>query len=458
MGFKKIIFLTAAAVCLLLGTDAAAQASDIPDISILVQGYEWGPGVPKIILELSQPAQEIHGEEITVTTAGKPRTVQDVYLCDENGARTDAPSGYAAVELKTTAQESGSPFTYNRSVRMNEWSEAYEVTVSSPAFTIDGMTAPLSLSQDCIDDRICPDTEKFQTRREFRGLYENPATHGQEELTLRTAAYEPEQISGGEKNPLIIWLHGQGEGGRDVDIALLGNEVCALARDEIQSYFTAGSETGSYVLAVQCETYWMDEGDGQNGRGYGASRYTRILMDTIADYVRSNPDIDTNRIYLGGCSNGGYMTVHMLTTYPDYFAAGYPVCEAYAFDMDFGKDAQILKDIPLWFTLSADDAVVDPKAYTLPSYRALLQAGAENAWLSLFRTVNGSDSPGTRYYGHFSWIYVLNNQVTGVQDRERIAASTDSETFGAVPSNTGGGSLAAGEYDNLFAWLNAQSK
>ena len=126
--------------------------------------------------------------------------------------------------------------------------------------------------------------------------------------------------------------------------------------------------------------------------------------------------------------------------------------------MDFGKDAQILKDIPLWFTLSADDAVVDPKAYTLPSYRALLQAGAENAWLSLFQTVNGSDSPGTRYYGHFSWIYVLNNQVTGAQDRERIAASTDSETFGAVSSNTGGGSLAAGEYDNLFAWLNAQSK
>ena len=257
---------------------------------------------------------------------------------------------------------------------------------------------------------------------------------------------------------MIIWLHGQGEGGRDVDIALLGNEVCALAWDEIQSYFTAGSETGSYVLAVQCETYWMDEGDGQNGRGYGASRYTRILMDTIADYVRSNPDIDTNRIYLGGCSNGGYMTVHMLTTYPDYFAAGYPVCEAYAFDMDFGKDAQILKDIPLWFTLSADDAVVDPKAYTLPSYRALLQAGAENAWLSLFRTVNGSDSPGTRYYGHFSWIYVLNNQVTGVQDRGTHCRLHGQRNLKVVPPIPAAVPLPPGEYDNLFAWLNAQSK
>ena len=99
MGFKKIIFLTAAAVCLLLGTGAAAQAADIPDISILVQGYEWG-GVPKIILELSQPAQEIHGEEITVTTAGTPRTVQDVYLCDENGVRTDAPPAMRPLSLR----------------------------------------------------------------------------------------------------------------------------------------------------------------------------------------------------------------------------------------------------------------------------------------------------------------------------------------------------------------------
>ena len=478
MKFRKIM-IPMTACCLLLGSVAtvftknpvrAAQASyrntetkaaseeRISNMSILVQGYEWGPGVPKVILELTKPAQEICAENITVTTAGTPRVVEDIYLCDKDGIQTASPSPYAALELKTTAQESGSPFTYNMSVRMNEWAKNYEVSVSSSTFTIDGSTNSLSVSQDCIDSRICPDTENFQTRKTFTGFYENPFTQAEEELTLRTAAYEPEDISGGEKNPLIIWLHGQGEGGRDVDIALLGNEVCALARDEIQSYFTAGSETGSYVLAVQCETYWMDEGDGRNGRGFGSSRYTEILMDTIADYVRSNPDIDIDRIYLGGCSNGGYMTVHMLAAYPDYFAAGYPVCEAYAFDEDFEKTASVLKDIPLWFTLSADDAVVNPQTYTLPSYRALLHAGAKNAWLSLFQSVNGSDSPGSRYYGHFSWIYVLNNQVTGVQDRERIKASTDNETFGAVPTNNGGGALVAGEYRNLFAWLNAQSK
>jgi hypothetical protein len=61
--------------------------------------------------------------------------------------------------------------------------------------------------------------------------------------------------------------------------------------------------------------------------------------------------------------------------------------------------------------------------------------------------------------GHFAWVYTLNNQVTGVQDKDAIAASADDdETFGAVATNNGGGELTADGYDNIFAWMNAQSK
>ena len=119
---------------------------------------------------------------------------------------------------------------------------------------------------------------------------------------------------------------------------------------------------------------------------------------------------------------------------------------------------EAIKVIPTWFVLSVDDPVVDPKAFALPTYRALVQAGAENSWLSLYESVVGTDSPDATYMGHFSWVYVLNNQVTGVQDKEAIAASTDNETFGTTPTNEGGGTLPAGEYTNLFAWMNAQSK
>ena len=501
MNRKKIIaFLTAG--CLALGmtsmvsfateADATmAEASEeneiVAGISIFVQGYEWGPGVPKIILELQKEASEIIAEDCKVVTAGTERTVKEVYLCGENGEKVEGGSNYVAVEMETTSQVSGSPFTYDMSVMMNKWAETYEVSVECENFTADGTSYKIAVKQDCIANRICPDTERFSNRGSFTGTYMNNFTGEEEEVTLRTAAYEPEDIADGEKNPLVIWLHGQGEGGTDPDIEILGNEVCALAREEIQSYFTAGEEVGSYVLAVQCETYWMDEGDGTNGNGSGVSRYTEILMDTIKDYVESNPDVDPNRIYLGGCSNGGYMTVNMLVNYPDYFAAAYPICEAYAFDeyarnedgtykrneeAGMGTSAfeltgerwmseekvEAIKDIPTWFVLSVDDPVVNPKAFALPTYRALVQAGAENSWLSLYESVVGTDSPDATYMGHFSWVYVLNNQVTGVQDKEAIAASTDNETFGTTPTNEGGGTMTAGEYTNLFAWMNAQSK
>lgn len=466
---------------------AEGASENVVGASIFIQGYEWGPGVPRLMIELQKEVSEVTADDCSVITAGQERIVTDVYVCNEDGDKTEGPSRYIAVEMETTSEVSGSPFLYDMTTLRNQWAEVYPVTVDCPGFTADGAPQPLAIHEDCIEKRICPDTERFNKRDSFTGLYMNRLTGKEEEITLHTAAYEPEILAAGEKNPLLIWLHGQGEGGTDPEIAILGNEVCAPARDEIQSYFSAGEQIGAYVLAVQCETYWMDEGDGTNGNGSGVSRYTEGLMDTIKAYVQSNPDVDPNRVYLGGCSNGGYMTINMLVNYPDYFAAAYPCCEAYAFheyernedgtykrneEAQMGTSAfyltderwmsdekvEAIKDIPIWFVLSMDDFVVKPTEFALPTYQALVQAGAVNCWLSVFESVVGTDSPGSSYLGHFSWVYLFNDQVTAVQDREAIAASTDLETFGVTPSNHGGGTMTAGEYENLFAWLNAQAK
>lgn len=58
------------------------------------------------------------------------------------------------------------------------------------------------------------------------------------------------------------------------------------------------------------------------------SIYTDTLIELIQKYVEEHPGIDQNRIYIGGCSNGGYMTMNLLFEKPDYFAAAYPVCDA----------------------------------------------------------------------------------------------------------------------------------
>jgi len=477
-------------------SEQATPYDGVVKTNIYVKGYEGGPGVPKIIVELADQVKAVESTGWEVTTAGVERKVTDVYTSDEKGNPKEN-TNYIAIDMETvfnaeTLSYEASPFTYNLSTLMNEWSETYEVAVNAPSVAINEESYSLAIAEDAADNWVSPDTDLFGTRDSYSGTYTNPLTGQEDALTLQTAAYEPEDISGGEANPLIIWLHGQGEGGTDPDIVILGNEVSALAKQDIQSYFNAGDEIGAYVLAVQAPTYWMDEGDGTNGKGSGVSRYTEILMETIAAFVSSHPDVDSDRLYIGGCSNGGYMTMNMIIRYPNYFAAAYPVCEAYAYyEYERNSDGtymkindsatgtsnsvktdqlwiteekiQAIKDLPIWFVQSADDPVVVPANYLLPTYQALVQAGAKNTWISYYETVEGTDSPGTTYLGHFSWIYLFNNQVTGVQDKEMIAASTDVETFGFEASNaTGGGTSAAtvGEttYTNIFEWLNDQSK
>ena len=91
-----------------------------------------------------------------------------------------------------------------------------------------------------------------------------------------------------------------------------------------------------------------------------------------------------------------------------------------------------IKHIPIWIILSHDDPLVVGWRFSFPSYRALLRNGEKNCWFSYFETVEGLDIQGMKYFGHWSWARLFNDQVTKVQDREKI------ETFGFVPSDNCG--------------------
>lgn len=491
---------TAAAAAAKEAQDQAAQAAASADEqavagSIYITGYEWGPGVNKVIIQVPETVDSVDADGAVMNTLQTERKVTDAYLSDALCNKVDGPSQYVTLELETTFTASGDPFIYDaEKTMMNHWADSYPV-ITRFNVTASGTTKSVGMNADLIDYKICPQTEAFNDRGSYTETVTNPMTNAQEEETLQYAAYEPDTLyTDGVQNPLVIWLHGQGEGGTDPDIAILGNEVSALTEDEIQSqYTTENGSDGAYVLVVQCPTYWMDGGDGTNSNGDLTSKYTQILMDTIEEYVGGHSDVDTNRIYLGGCSNGGYMTVNMLVNYPDYWAAAYPMCEAYAFYM-FERDADgnyvtksdgnamggtvdrvptterwmtdekinAIKDIPIWFAATAADTIVNPAQFSLPTYQALLQAGATNVWYSYYETVQGSDDPKATYQGHWVWTYLFNNKMTKVQDISAIKDSKDTETFGFTPNNDGGGTKQAsdanGTYDTIFAWMNAQSK
>ena len=53
--------------------------------------------------------------------------------------------------------------------------------------------------------------------------------------------------------------------------------------------------------------------------GDGTSIYEKALMGLIKAYISEHKNIENSRVYLGGDSNGGYMTMILLRDYPDPF-------------------------------------------------------------------------------------------------------------------------------------------
>ncbi|GHU83721.1 hypothetical protein FACS1894196_4020 [Clostridia bacterium] len=224
---------------------------------------------------------------------------------------------------------------------------------------------------------------------------------------LRYGYFVPQSTQ--EKKPLIVWLHGAGEGGFDTWIPFTGNKVVAMATPEIQKHFG-----GAYIFAPQCETFWLDDGSGQYGRS-GKSMYTEALFDAIEYFVARHADIDRDRIYVGGDSNGGFMTMRMILDYPAYFAAAFPVCEA-LYDSAIGdEEIKKVKHLPIWFTHAKTDPVVKPEDTVVPTYHRLKAAGAQihfTFWDSIHdihEGFKGEDGKPYEYNGHFAWIPLLND-------------------------------------------------
>lgn len=463
----------------------------IEKIRYRVDGYEAGPAVKYIILQIKSDMADIKGIEYgsaRIETAGVKRTVTEVYISNAVGERTDSFSGYLCIGLSLERSEEtgsilGSPFDYDEAALHSIWLKEYKIRISGLSVSVtDGIYL---LEGEYIGERFSPDAERFIKRYRFQGEYENPLSKKKEMVSFSVGSYIPPS-TGGIKKPLMIWLHGQGEGGTDIDIVTLGNQVTALTKEEIQRYFISEGEIGTYVAVFQCETYWMDEGDGTNGNGSGYSRYTKALKDAIEDYLSKNPDIDATRISLGGCSNGGYMTMHMLLEYPEMFAGAFVNCPAYAYweyernedgsykeiNLNIGtsrykkrespwfteEKAKVLKDKSIWFINAANDDVVIPSDYSLPIYKKLLEMGAKDIYYSYFENVKATDIQGKDHIGHLVWVYMFHNQVTKVQDKQRILEAKYEGDFGFVPDNAGGGSEFVKDeygnvYENMFAWL-----
>jgi predicted peptidase len=157
--------------------------------------------------------------------------------------------------------------------------------------------------------------------------------NGKVEIKVEVAylIYLPEGYDAekGKKWPLLLFLHGAGERGDDLE------KVKAHGPPRLMK---EGREFPFIVVAPQCpvDLWW-----------------SAFLTKPVLDEVLNGFSVDEDRVYVTGLSMGGYGTWDIAAKYPEMFAAAAPVCGG-----GEPERAAKMKDLPLWVFHGAKDDVV----------------------------------------------------------------------------------------------------
>ncbi|MBN2024991.1 MAG: prolyl oligopeptidase family serine peptidase [Pirellulales bacterium] len=207
-------------------------------------------------------------------------------------------------------------------------------------------------------------------------VYKSP---GGETLLYRLLAPPQDAKAADEKRPLLVFLHGAGERGKDNRAQLVHGT--AMMRK-------AAGEFGCFVLAPQCpaEAIWTGREFGDLRKGISGELtgpMARVLE--LIDAMQKDRSIDPDRIYAMGLSMGGFATWNAAERYPERFAAIVPICGG----GDAAHAARLAK-LPIWAFHGGADPVV-PVAASRDMIRAVEKAGGKPKY---------TEYPGV---GHDSW-------------------------------------------------------
>lgn len=151
----------------------------------------------------------------------------------------------------------------------------------------------------------------------------------------------------GKPVPLIIFLHGSGERGSDLDKVKAWGPPAIVEKNPDFPFM---------VISPQAP----------EGEWWHADLLKGMIDDVLAKY-----NIDRHRVYLTGLSMGGFGTWDLAIRYPDYFAAIAPICGG-------GNTILInrLKDVPTWVFHGKKDQFV-PEQQSAAMVDALKAAGGD---------------------------------------------------------------------------------
>lgn len=187
----------------------------------------------------------------------------------------------------------------------------------------------------------------------------------------KTHTYEylvilPDDYDSSKKLPLILFLHGAGERGNDLQSVKKHGPFKALEKGKQQVI----------LVAPQCPL----------GEGWHPEVLAGLLDEVEKEYL-----VDSSRIYVTGLSMGGYGTWSLAALTPERFAAVAPICGG-----GNPADAKKLVGVPLWaFHGDKDTAVTLEKGKAMID--SLIEAGG-NPKFTIYEGV-----------GHDSWTQTYEN-------------------------------------------------
>lgn len=156
-------------------------------------------------------------------------------------------------------------------------------------------------------------------------------------VTLNYLLYLPEGYNPQQRWPLVLFLHGSGERGDNLD---------QLKNHGLPKLIAEGQEFPFIVVAPQCP-----KSDSWNSKAQLAA------LSALLDEIERSYTIDPDRIYVTGLSMGGYGTWALATAHPQRFAAIAPICGG-------GNPTTVraIRHVPVWVFHGAKDRVVPLEA------------------------------------------------------------------------------------------------
>lgn len=248
-------------------------------------------------------------------------------------------------------------------------------------------------------------------------------------LAINYYYYQP-AAQAGKKYPLVIWFHGSQGGGFSWKPFFFGSDnIAKFATSGYQSQFSAG---GAYVMVPRSNE---DFGASHNRRlrwddaynGKDRAQTTPFFL-ALEEFLASHPDVDADRIYVGGFSAGGGMTWLALREHPELFAAAFPAAapERTLPEAD-SEELEALSFLPVW-TVHADKDPVVPLTQKIRDVMTGLAARNSQSRMTVMKST-----------AHSELTYVQNNMINPTSGQLYVDADGK-----PVPGT-------------LIDWLNAQT-